>query len=231
MATSGTFNFTLDLSDIIEEAYERAGLELRSGYDYKTARRSLDLLMLEWQNRGLNLWTVKNASQTLTAGTSSYDLTAEKIEIIEASLRTDAGDSSNQSDLTMERISVVQYSHLTNKLTEGRPLQYFVGRSPDNITINLWPVPDSQETYVFNYYYLERIEDSGKPASNNIDVPDRYLPCLVSGLAYNIALKRPESAQYVPALKEIYEEQWNLVSDAFREKAALYVTPGGYNIL
>ena len=231
MATSGTFNFTLDLSDIIEEAYERAGLELRSGYDYKTARISLDLLMLEWQNRGLNLWTVKNASQTLTAGTSSYDLTAEKIEIIEASLRTDAGDSSNQSDLTMERISVVQYSHLTNKLTEGRPLQYFVGSSPENITINLWPVPDSQETYVFNYYYLERIEDSGKPASNNIDVPDRYLPCLVSGLAYNIALKRPESAQYVPALKEIYEEQWNLVSDAFREKAALYVTPGGYNIL
>ena len=231
MATSTTFNFTLDIGDIIEEAYERAGLELRSGYDYKTARRSLDLLMLEWQNRGLNLWTVKNASQTLTAGTSSYDLTAEKIEIIEASIRTDAGDSDNQSDLTMERISVVQYSHLTNKLTEGRPLQYYVGRSPDNITINLWPVPDAQETYVFSYYYLERIEDSGKPASNNMDVPDRYLPCLVSGLAYNIALKRPESAQYVPALKEIYEEQWNLVSDAFREKAALYVTPGGYNIL
>ena len=231
MATSTTYNFTLDIGDIIEEAYERAGLELRSGYDYKTARRSLDLLMLEWQNRGLNLWTEKNASQTLTAGTSSYDLTAEKIEIIEASLRTDAGDSSNQSDLTMERISVVQYSHLTNKLTEGRPLQYYVGRSPDNITVNLWPVPDAQETYVFNYYYLERIEDSGKPASNNMDVPDRYLPCLVSGLAYNIALKRPESAQYVPALKEIYEEQWNLVSDAFREKAALYVTPGGYNIL
>jgi hypothetical protein len=231
MATSGTFNFTLDLSDIIEEAYERAGLELRSGYDYKTARRSLDLLMLEWQNRGLNLWTVKNASQTLTAGTSSYDLTAEKIEIIEASIRTDAGDSDNQSDLTMERISVVQYSHLTNKLTEGRPLQYYVGRSPDNITINLWPVPDSQETYVFNYYYLERIEDSGKPATNNMDVPDRYLPCLVSGLAYNIALKRPESVSLAPALKQIYEEQWEMVSDAFREKAALYVTPGGYNIL
>ena len=231
MATSTTFNFTLDIGDIIEEAYERAGLELRSGYDYKTARRSLDLLMLEWQNRGLNLWTVKNASQTLTAGTSSYDLTAEKIEIIEASLRTDVGDSNNQSDLTMERISVVQYSHLTNKLTEGRPLQYYVGRSPDNITINLWPVPDSQETYTFVYYYLERIEDSGKPATNNRDVPDRYLPCLVSGLAYNIALKRPESASLAPALKQIYEEQWEMVSDAFREKAALYVTPGGYNIL
>ena len=231
MATSTTFNFTLDIGDIIEEAYERAGLELRSGYDYKTARRSLDLLMLEWQNRGLNLWTVKNASQTLTAGTSSYDLTAEKIEIIEASLRTDVGDSNNQSDLTMERISVVQYSHLTNKLAEGRPLQYYVGRSPDNITINLWPVPDSQETYTFVYYYLERIEDSGKPATNNMDVPDRYLPCLVSGLAYNIALKRPESASLAPALKQIYEEQWEMVSDAFREKAALYVTPGGYNIL
>ena len=231
MATSESFNFTLDLGEIIEEAYERAGLELRSGYDYKTARRSLDLLMLEWQNRGLNLWTVKNASHTLTAGTAAYGLSAERIEIIEASLRTDVGDSSNQSDLTMERISAVQYSHLTNKLTQGRPLQYYVERSPSNITINMWPVPDSQETYTFVYYYLERIEDSGKPASNNMDVPDRYLPCLVSGLAYNIALKRPESVQLVPVLKEIYEEQWNMVSDAFREKAALYVTPGGYNIL
>tara|TARA_B100000902_G_C27222847_1_gene870589 strand:- start:270 stop:965 length:696 start_codon:yes stop_codon:yes gene_type:complete len=231
MATSESFNFTLDLGEIIEEAYERAGLELRSGYDYKTARRSLDLLMLEWQNRGLNLWTVKNASHTLTAGTAAYALSAERIEIIEASLRTDAGDSSNQSDLTMERISAVQYSHLTNKLTQGRPLQYYVERSPSHITINMWPVPDSQETYTFVYYYLERIEDSGKPASNNMDVPDRYLPCLVSGLAYNIALKRPESFQLVPVLKEIYEEQWNMVSDAFREKAALYVTPGGYNIL
>tara|TARA_R100000781_G_C4061044_1_gene121020 strand:- start:273 stop:968 length:696 start_codon:yes stop_codon:yes gene_type:complete len=231
MATSESFNFTLDLGEIIEEAYERAGLELRSGYDYKTARRSLDLLMLEWQNRGLNLWTVKNASHTLTAGTAAYALSAERIEIIEASLRTDAGDSSNQSDLTMERISAVQYSHLTNKLTQGRPLQYYVERSPSHITINMWPVPDSQETYTFVYYYLERIEDSGKPASNNMDVPDRYLPCLVSGLAYNIALKRPESVQLVPVLKEIYEEQWNMVSDAFREKAALYVTPGGYNIL
>ena len=231
MATSESFNFTLELGEIIEEAYERAGLELRSGYDYKTARRSLDLLMLEWQNRGLNLWTVKNASHTLTAGTAAYGLSAERIEIIEASLRTDVGDSSNQSDLTMERISAVQYSHLTNKLTQGRPLQYYVERSPSNITINMWPVPDSQETYTFVYYYLERIEDSGKPASNNMDVPDRYLPCLVSGLAYNIALKRPESVQLVPVLKEIYEEQWNMVSDAFREKAALYVTPGGYNIL
>lgn len=231
MATSESFNFTLDLGEIIEEAYERAGLELRSGYDYKTARRSLDLLMLEWQNRGLNLWTVKNASHTLTAGTSAYALSAERIEIIEASLRTDAGDSDKQSDLTMERISAVQYSHLTNKLTQGRPLQYYVERSPSHITINMWPVPDSQETYTFVYYYLERIEDSGKPASNNMDVPDRYLPCLVSGLAYNIALKRPESFQLVPVLKEIYEEQWNMVSDAFREKAALYVTPGGYNIL
>ena len=198
MATSESFNFTLDLGEIIEEAYERAGLELRSGYDYKTARRSLDLLMLEWQNRGLNLWTVKNASHTLTAGTAAYGLSAERIEIIEASLRTDVGDSSNQSDLTMERISAVQYSHLTNKLTQGRPLQYYVERSPSNITINMWPVPDSQETYTFVYYYLERIEDSGKPASNNMDVPDRYLPCLVSGLAYNIALKRPESVQLVP---------------------------------
>ena len=114
MATSGTFAFTLDLADAMEEAYERCGLELRSGYDYRTARRSLNMLMLEWQNRGLNLWTVKNASQTLTAGTSTYALTAEKLEIVEAVCRTDEGNTSLQADLSMTRISVSTYSQQTN---------------------------------------------------------------------------------------------------------------------
>lgn len=163
MATSGTTSFTLDLSDIMEEAYERAGLELRSGYDYKTARRSLDLLMLEWQNRGLNLWTVRNTSQALTAGTSSYDLSADKLDIIEGLLRTDAGNTSKQSDLTMQRISVSQYAHQTNKLTQGRPLQYYVERKPTGVTVHFWPVPDATQSYTFEYYYMERIEDTGSP--------------------------------------------------------------------
>jgi hypothetical protein len=231
MATSGTTNFNLDLADIFEEAFERAGSELRSGYDYKTARRSLDLLMLEWQNRGLNLWTVRDATQTLTAGTASYDLTSEKQDIIEGLLRTDAGDTSKQSDLTMQRISVSQYAHQTNKLTQGRPLQYYVERKPTGLTIHFWPVPDATTTYTFAYYYLDRIEDTGKPASNNMDVPARYLPCMVAGLAYQIASKKPESMGIAPALKEVYEEQWNLAADASREKASLYMAPGGYNDL
>jgi hypothetical protein len=231
MATSGTYNFTLDLSDIVEEAFERAGLELRSGYDYKTARRSLDLLMLEWQNRGLNLWTVRDTTMALVAGTSSYDLTGEKLDIVEGLLRTDAGDTSKQTDLTMQRISVSQYAHQTNKLTEGRPLQFYVERKPSNITLHFWPTPDATTSYTFAYYYMERIEDSGKPGSNNMDVPDRYLPCLVAGLAYQIASKRPEAMGLVGQLKQVYEEQWSLAADGSREKAALYVTPGGYNYL
>ncbi len=231
MATSGTTSFTLDLSDIMEEAYERAGLELRDGYDYRTARRSIDLLMLEWQNRGLNLWTVQNTTLALVAGTSSYDLDADKLDIIEGLLRTDAGDPAKQSDLTMQRISVSQYAHQTNKLTQGRPLQYYVQRKPTGITIHVWPTPDATQTYTFAYYYMDRIEDTGSPASNNMDVPARFLPCLVAGLAYQIASKKPEAMQLAPALKQVYEEQWALAADAAREKASLYVSPGGYNNL
>ena len=228
MATSGTFAFTLDLADAMEEAYERCGLELRSGYDYRTARRSLNMLMLEWQNRGLNLWTVKNASQTLTAGTSTYALTSEKLEIIEAVLRTDEGDTSLQSDLTMNRVSVATYAQQTNKLTDGRPIQYFVERTPTNLNIIVWPVPDSAKTYVFNYYYMERIEDAGSTASLNMDIPARYLPCLTAGLDYYISMKRPESQSLSPMLKQVYDEQWEMASDAAREKASFQVAPGGY---
>lgn len=228
MATSGTYAFNLDIADIVEEAYERTGLELRSGYNYRTARRSLDLMLLEWQNRGLNLWTVKSATTALTSGTSTYNLASDRLDVIEALIRTDAGDSSKQADFTMSRISVSQYAHLTNKLSTGRPLQYWISKDPANITVNLWPVPDSAQTYTLVYYYLERIEDSGKPASNNIDVPSRFLPCLVSGLAYHIAMKEPEASQRLPFLKEEYESQWNLAADADREKASLFVSPGGY---
>lgn len=231
MATSGTYSFNLDLSDIIEEAFERAGLTFQSGYDYRTARRSLDLMMLEWQNRGLNLWTVKDTTLTFVAGQSAYNLPAEQFDIIEGLCRINDGDSSKQSDLTMQRISVSQYAHQTNKLTQGRPLQFYVQRTPQNLTLNVWPTPDAAQTYTFAYYYMERIEDSGKPASNNMDVPARFLPCLVAGLAYHIASKKPEAMSIAPQLKAVYEEQWELASDAAREKAALYVQPGGYEYL
>lgn len=228
MATSGTFSFNLDLADSVEEAFERAGLELRSGYDYKTARRSIDLLMLEWQNRGLNLWTVKEGTQVLTPGTSRYALDGKIFDIIEGYLRTDAGETSSQFDQSMSRISVSQYAHLSNKLTQAKPLEFYVEQTPDGIAVNLWPVPDSQETYTFGYYYMERIEDAGTPASNNIDLPARFLPCFVAGLAYKLAMKYPSAVDRVALLKADYDEQWDLAADSAREKAALYVVPGGY---
>ena len=228
MATSGTFAFNLDIGEAIEEAFENIGLELRTGYDYKTARRSIDLLMLEWQNRGLNLWTVKFATQALTAGSNSYTLDAKVFDIVEAFLRTDSGDVDSQFDQSMTRISISQYYHLSNKLTQSKPLEYFVERTPDAIKINLWPTPDDQETYLFAYYYMERIEDSGKPASNNMDVPARYLPCLVAGLAYKLAIKYPTATDRIPVLKAEYESQWELAASSSREKASLFIAPGGY---
>ena len=229
MATSGTYAFNLDLSDILEEAYEMAGLELRSGYDYRTARRSLDLMFLEWQNKGLNLWTVQEGSQTLTAGTSRYVLTGDQLDVIEASLRTDDGDSDKQTDLTMSRISVSQYSHLTNKLTQGRPIQFWIEKDPGAIALNVWPVPDDAVTYKINYYYIQRVEDTGSPASNNVDIPARFMPCMAAGLAYYISIKRPEASDRAPLLKQVYDEQWNLAADADRDKSSLYMVPGGYS--
>jgi hypothetical protein len=231
MATSGTHSFAMDIKDILEEAYERIGKECRSGYDYRTGRRSLDLLMLEWQNKGLNLWTVKSASQTLTAGTAAYTLDPERVDVIEGLLRTDAGNATQQTDLHMKRISVSHWARQTNKLTTGRPIQYWVERAPEAITINVWPVPDSNTTYTFFYYYLERIEDSGTPASNTVDVPARFLPPLISGLAYYLAQKTPDAAGQLTTLKLAYDEQWDLAADSAREKANWQITPGGYQHL
>ena len=228
MATSGTYAFTLDLSDVVEEAFERAGLEARSGYDYRTARSSLDLMFLEWQNKGLNLWTVQEGTQAITAGTGRYSLSGDQLDIVEAFIRTNSGDSSNQSDQMLTRISISQYAHLTNKLNQSKPLQYWIEKDPSAISVNLWPVPDDTETYTLVYYYIQRVEDTGNVASNNADIPARFLPCMVAGLAYHVSVKKPESAERTMLLKQIYDEQWILATDADREKASLFISPGGY---
>ena len=228
MATSGTYTFNLDLGQIMEEAYERCNIEMRSGFDYRTARRSLNLLMLEWQNRGLNLWTVRNTTEALTAGTTSYSLGSDILDIVEASIRTDAGSVTSQFDQSMTRISVSDYSQLSNKLTQSKPLQYYVEKKPTGITIHVWPSPDDQDTYAFAYYYMQRIEDTGSPASNNMDVPARFLPSLVSGLAYQLSMKYPEAAARSQILKADYEEQFTIAADSDRTKASLFISPGGY---
>jgi|TARA_R100001126_G_C4874458_1_gene175100 hypothetical protein len=225
MASSGTTAFNLDLSDIIEEAYELCGIELRSGYDYRTARRALDLLFLEWQNKGLNLFSVETGTQTLTEGTSTYSLGSNVLEIIEAFIRTDSGDTSKQFDQNLRRISVSEFSHIANKLTKGKPSLFFLDKGVENPTINLWATPDGSATYTLVYFFIKKIEDTGKPATNNAGVPTRYLPCMTAGLAYNLALKKEEANARIPILKQRYLELWNEVSDADRERASVRFVP------
>jgi hypothetical protein len=225
MATSGTTTFNLDISDIMEEAYDLCGLELRSGYSYRGAKRALNLVFLEWQNKGLNLWTVEQGSATLVAGTSSYTAESSTLDIVDVSIRTNAGNVNDQFDQRLNRISRTEYNHQASKLTQSKPTQFYVDKDNDAVKIVLWATPDSAETYTLIYDYVKRIEDVGTVASNNADVPTRYLPCLTYALAYNLACKSPEAIQRVPMIRQRYMELWDEASDADREKAAVRFVP------
>lgn len=210
-----------------EEAFERAGLELRSGYDLQTARRSMNFMSLEWANRGINLWTVEQGTQALSSGTASYTLPADTIDLIEYQLRTNAGNSDTQSDFALTRISVSEYAQIPNKLSQGSPLQIYIDRQRAAPVAYFWPVPDDAQTYTLAYWRLRRIQDVGTGGANIIDVPARFLPCLVAGLAYYVAMKRPEVADRVIPLKQEYEFQWELAAAEDREKASVRLIPGG----
>ena len=153
MATSGTTAFDMDFTEIAEEAWERAGREMRSGYDLRTARRSMNLMTIEWQNRGINLWTIEEGTVTLTKGTSQYTLPADTIDLLEQVIRTNSGNTSTQSDLTLNRIGVSTFATIPNKLTEGRPIQVWIDRQRDAPVLNLWPVPDKNDTYIIAVSY------------------------------------------------------------------------------
>ena len=179
MATSGTTAFDMDFTEIAEEAWERAGREMRSGYDLRTARRSMNLLTIEWQNRGINLWTIDSGTVSLTTGTSQYTLPADTIDLLEQAIRTDSGNTTKQSDINISRSSVSTFSSIPNKLTRGRPVQVWIERLRGAPKINVWPVPDSND-YTFVYWRMRRVEDAG----NGIETADmnfRFLPCLVAG--------------------------------------------------
>lgn len=224
MTTSGTTAFEMDFTEIAEEAWERAGREMRSGYDLRTARRSMNLMTIEWQNRGLNLWTIDEGTVNLVKDTAQYDLPADTIDLLEQVIRTNSGDEYTQQDLTINRISVSTYASIPNKLTEGRPIQVYIERLVANPKINVWPVPDKSNTYVFKYYRMRRIQDAG----SGVETPDvnfRFLPCLVAGLAYHIAMKEPELAPRIPLLKEVYEEQFRLAADEDRVKTPARFVP------
>ena len=235
MTTSSTASFNLDLNEIVEEAFERAGSELRSGYDLKTARRSLNLLFAEWANRGINLWTIEEVTQLLTSGTATYNLAVDTVDLIEHVIRT--GSGTTQSDLALSRITVSNFAAIPNKTTTGRPTQIYIDRKSgatessgvQNPTVTLWPVPDSADTYTLVYWRLARILDAGD-GFNTMDVPFRFLPALVAGLAYHLAMKIPGSEQRVPILKQMYDEAWLLASDEDRDKASLLITPQIYYV-
>jgi hypothetical protein len=211
----------------MEEAYELCGLVMRSGYDYRTARRALNLIFLEWQNKGLNLWKIEQDTQALTAGTSSYAANSSALEIVDAFIRTDSGNTNKQFDQQLTRISRTQYNHQAKKLSQSKPTQFHVDKGTSSINIVLWSTPDSAQTYTLVYDYIKRIEDAGDLASNNADVPARYLPCLTYALAYNIACKEMEAQPRVPMIRNRYMELWNEVSDADRERASVRFVPGG----
>ena len=223
MATSGTTAFNMDFTEIAEEAWERAGSEMRSGYDLRTARRSMNLLTIEWQNRGINMWTIDSGTISLVSGTGQYLLPTDTIDLLEQAIRTNSGVTATQSDLNISRISVSTYSSIPNKLTQGRPIQVWIERLRDAPRINVWPVPDNND-YIFVYWRMRRVEDAG----NGIETADmnfRFLPCLVAGLAYQISMKDPTLAQRAPMLKAEYEEQFALAAGEDREKTSVRFVP------
>lgn len=301
MTTTGTTAFNLDLNDLVEEAFERAGLELRTGYDLRTARRSLNLLTIEWANRGINLWTIEQGQIPMVTGQACYAFPVDTIDLLDQVIRTNNG-TSNQIDINITRISESTYSTLPNKLTQGRPIQVWINRQTGltnpttavlaanvtssattidvsdasllasngfinlesetiyyaNVTdnqlincargqngttaaahlvntivytsnlpsINVWPTPNSPGSqYMFVYWRLRRLQDAGTGVTEQ-DIPFRFLPCMVSGLAYYIAMKKPEvDPNRVMALKALYEEQFQLAADEDREKAAIRFVP------
>jgi len=215
---------TPDLPELFEEAYERAGLEMRSGYDLKTARRSLNILTLEWQNRGLNLFTIEAGTLAITAGTSTYTLPSDTIDLIEHQVRT--GTGTNQTDTALARVSVTTYAQQTNKNTQGRPTQIYVQRLPTEVKITLWPVPDSTTPYTLAYYRLKGIDGLSNGIGGDVSsVPPRFVPALVSGMAYYIAMKKPDVAARVPLLKQEYEFQFQLAAGEDEETASIKFVP------
>ena len=215
MSTSSSRDFDLDVGELIEEAYERCGLEMRTGYDAKTARRSLNLMFADWANRGLNLWTVKQATVSVSSGTASYTLLdATVVDLLEVVLRNSSG-----TDFTLTQMSRSEYLRIPNKTSTGQPSQYFFDRQVTP-TITLWSTPDDSYTLVF--YYVRRIEDADALV-NTTDAPFRFLPCMAAGLAYYIAIKR--APDRIQILKAIYEEEFQRAAAEDASSTPLKLTP------
>jgi hypothetical protein len=237
--TTATTDFNLDLNAIIEEAFERCGAELRSGYDYRTAKRSLSLLLMDWANRGINLWTLEQGTHALSYNTGTYDLPVDTVDLLDHVVRT--GSGTNQIDINISRISSSTYLAIPNKNATGRPIQIWIDRrtgatnslgNPVYPQFTVWPKPDNGTTYTLVYTRLRRMFDVGN-GNNGQDIPFRFMPCLIAGLAYMLSLKIPGAAERTTLLKAQYDEAWDLAAGEDREKAAVRFVPrqsflGGY---
>lgn len=241
MTTSGTTTFNLDLNELFEEAFERCGAEMRTGYDFRTARRSLNLLTIEWANKGINLWTLEQGQITMNQGQITYELPIDTIDLFDHVIRTQTGQA--QTDININRISADTYLTIPNKNAQGRPIQVWINRQSgatypaggqpegtnpitgiDHPTINVWPAPDQNDYYTFVYFRLRRIQDAGSGTTTQ-DIPFRMLPPLVAGLAYYMSLKIPGALERSQMLKQMYDEAWQQAADEDREKAPLRLAP------
>jgi len=307
MTTSGTAAFNIDLNEIVEEAFERCGSEMRTGYHLRTARRSLNLMFADWANRGINMWTFEQQAITLVQGQPTYALPDDTVDLLDHVIRTNANVANNQADLTITRISVSTYATIPNKLSQGRPIQVWiqrlagsssllVGTLADNVlatttsipisslvgvpnagfitigaeliafnevqpaangnpayllncargqagttaashslnapisltqkqSITVWPTPDAGATYQFVYWRMRRVQDAGFGGTNTMEVPFRFVPCLVAGLTYYLSLKIPEAAGRIEMLKMAYDEAWATAAAEDQEKASVRFVP------
>jgi hypothetical protein len=224
MATSGTTTFDLDIDDIIEEAYERCGVRTNSGYNIKSARRSLNILFSEWGNRGVHLWKVVLKEQLLTAGTATYATPQDCSDVLEAYVSTAQTITQTTNDISLDKIDRSAYAALPNKGQQGQPSQYYVNRQV-NPTISLYLTPDCAQYIYLKYYYISRIQDAGA-YSDQANVPYRFLPCMISGLAYYLGQKvAPDRVQ---GLKLIYEDELQRALEEDSQRTSSYISPYSY---
>ena len=223
MALSGSKDFELDVADYVEEAFERCGLELRTGYDLKSATRSLNLMLAEWANRGLNQWTVKEKTVAMVKDTSTYNIDSTNatapIDVLDVYIRETVGTET--TDLPMTRLSRAEYSHITTKSSTGKPNQFLIDKQ-STPTITIWPVPDKSSTYTVYMNVLTRMDDADAGA-NTLGMPFRFYPCLAAGLAYYMSLKRaPDRTQM---LKALYEEEFQRALSTDEDRASFKISP------
>jgi hypothetical protein len=218
MSLSGSTNFEPNITEFIEEAYERCGIELRTGYDLKSAIRSANLMLAEWANRGLNQWTIETGTQTVTEGTASYNLGTNVIDILDVVVRRT--DGSTTTDINMDRISRSEYFNIPNKATKSRPSQFFLDKQ-NNPTLFLYPAPENS-TDIIRFSKLTRMDDADN-ARNTMDIPFRFFPCFAAGLAYYISIKK--APQRTAELKAIYEEEFRRAADQDEDRASFKIRP------